>query len=232
MKVIYKVNHSSFPQTSHFGFRREESCGKHLMKGGHQYMTRNQIDYLRTRNQAVKDQLDAEIARKTLSETNRANLARELETERSNKAKETTNALQTAINAAQSQEQIRANQAREAETHRANLVNEGIGRQNASSNAINASTRIREAQIAAINAQTNRQNADTNLYQADIANTRNLSQLQVNDANKRLQQQNAKESEAREAYYRSQVSGLVPSTIAKNVTDSLRKAAELVLLFK
>lgn len=75
-------------------------------------MTQNQIAYFRALNEKEHNEDTRKIARETLAETHRANVARETETHN--------------YNVANIGETRRANLAREAETHRSNVANENL----------------------------------------------------------------------------------------------------------
>lgn len=230
--VKFKSHHTSLPRAMTNLALGVRYGMENIMKGGHINMTRNQIEYLKVRGDREKNKLDNLMARKNLEETNRANLVREAETERSNRARESTNALQVAINSQALTETQRANLARESETNRANLANESIARSNAGTNALNARTNQYNAEIAAINAATNQQLADTKDYLASMQASRNASSISSDAQQRKLQQQQINESEARQKYYETQSGMSAPAGAVRDVFQTLKTAGELVLLFQ
>lgn len=97
-------------------------------------MTQNQIAYQDLQETVRSHVANEALKGRELTETERANLARELETNRSNLANEAEN---NRSNLAREFETHRSNVAREVETNRANRAQEAIGWANAQVNARN-----------------------------------------------------------------------------------------------
>lgn len=192
-------------------------------------MTRNQIEYIKTRNQRFKDQMDLENVRRNIAETNRHNIAQESETTRHNMAGEGSVALQTAINARNAAEIARSNRMRESqtgqqinETIRSNLAREGEIRR---SNRAQETIGIMNAQTGVQNAATNMRNADTRSYEAGLSANKFLVDQQLAEVEKQKRKQEIAESQSRQKYYDTQSSTGVTS---RALSDTARALGDIM----
>lgn len=224
--VNFKVTCSSFPKPFN-GCEAWVRCMNNI-KGGF-LMTRNQIEYVKTRNQAFKDRMDIENANRVWAETNRHNMEMESEQMRSNVARESTNALQTAINQGNLSELERSHRAQEDLSRRSIEANTALGYANLAEQSVH--NRSQEAigranaEVGYINAQTNMQNADTSEYRA-------INEVNQFLTSKKYTDQQRRESEARTEYYKAQTGTSIPARAVGDIINALDTVGRLALLFQ
>nr|AVX53558.1 putative ORF1 [Marmot picobirnavirus] len=175
-------------------------------------MTRNQIARMEAlevaRHNRIMERDQREQNERVAAETNRHNVFTEAETQRANLAREdlTSVANQTAI--LNANETIRSNQARELETNRHNIVAESeTSEHNRAQEAIgrnNAMAALRQAEVAAVNANINKQRADTADYEAGIRANQQVLDVGINNQVNALRQQQIRESAARQRLLETQ----------------------------
>lgn len=239
--VNFKVAYVSFPRAKFWLRVVRYDVRKTSQKGGH-YMTRNQIEYMKVRNQERKDRQDSSARLSELQESKRHNYVTETELNRANLAKEGEESRRTALTAANLQESIRANKARESqnylvinETNRANLAREReANRSNLAQEAIaahNASINERNAAANIMNANTNAANADTNAYNATVNANKMLLEDQQRQAQIGLIQQQTATSKAQESLYNIQADLAVPGKTLSDVAQALKLSMDVATLF-
>lgn len=193
-------------------------------------MTRNQIEYWRLNEQKRSNRANEEHARnvlsynyKVLAETNRSNLARERETERSNRANEMQRMIEANRNF---QLQLRG----QAEVERSHLANEKLikmsNQETQRSNVANERIRELANQAALINAGTQQK------QQAETVRSNMARELETNRANLVKEGQNAdvlretrRSNEAREEYNLRNLTEITRANIAHETEENRKNLA-------